>query len=342
MSQIKNISDQNCISSKDHHHQGIKLFGRTIPLSHNQIPTNPQFKDCKSDHITKSKIESSVETNSEEQDQKVFKKPDKIIPCPRCKSMETKFCYFNNYNVNQPRHFCKNCQRYWTAGGSMRNVPIGAGRRKNKHLASQFRQIMASGEGARITSSSDEPSNGKVLTFCHNGDDSSLEGNVTELHAARSHPPQQCYPVVSWDPTQHSHQQFVVSNPSDSSQVQWLEAPILSVPTTVPIQFVQAASYWGCMPIWAAAQARGNVSVLPALGKHSREESEEGVLASSEASKNQIQGGLGFEFEKENSVYKKLAHSKIEGKDNVLYSSSPVLEANPAAISRSHSFQEST
>ena len=46
--------------------------------------------------------------------------------------MNTKFCYYNNYNVNQPRHFCRGCQRYWTAGGTMRNVPVGAGRRKNK------------------------------------------------------------------------------------------------------------------------------------------------------------------------------------------------------------------
>ncbi|KAL0924576.1 hypothetical protein M5K25_005417 [Dendrobium thyrsiflorum] len=53
------------------------------------------------------------------------------LPCPRCKSRETKFCYFNNYNVNQPRHFCKACHRYWTAGGVLRNVPVGAGRRRN-------------------------------------------------------------------------------------------------------------------------------------------------------------------------------------------------------------------
>ncbi|XP_047333136.1 dof zinc finger protein DOF1.3-like [Impatiens glandulifera] len=73
----------------------------------------------------------------EEEDKKgeeKFSKPDKILPCPRCNSLETKFCYFNNYNVNQPRHFCRNCQRYWTAGGTIRNVPIGAGRRKNKLL----------------------------------------------------------------------------------------------------------------------------------------------------------------------------------------------------------------
>jgi Dof domain, zinc finger len=76
----------------------------------------------------------------------ILKKPDKILPCPRCNSMDTKFCYYNNYNVNQPRHFCKNCQRYWTTGGTMRNVPVGAGRRKNKHPSSQYRHIMMSSE----------------------------------------------------------------------------------------------------------------------------------------------------------------------------------------------------
>ncbi|XP_072960738.1 cyclic dof factor 2-like isoform X1 [Typha angustifolia] len=79
--------------------------------------------------------------------EKVLKRPDKVLPCPRCNSMDTKFCYYNNYNVNQPRHFCKNCQRYWTAGGTMRNVPVGAGRRKNKHSTSQYRHIVMSSDG---------------------------------------------------------------------------------------------------------------------------------------------------------------------------------------------------
>jgi transposase-like protein len=70
---------------------------------------------------------------------KNLKKPDKPAPCPRCESLDTKFCYYNNYNINQPRHFCKNCQRYWTAGGTLRNVPVGAGRRKNKHVGLQAR-----------------------------------------------------------------------------------------------------------------------------------------------------------------------------------------------------------
>lgn len=49
------------------------------------------------------------------------------------------FCYYNNYNIKQPRYFCKACQRYWTAGGILRNVPVGAGRRKSK--ASAVREL---------------------------------------------------------------------------------------------------------------------------------------------------------------------------------------------------------
>ncbi|XP_061352905.1 dof zinc finger protein DOF2.4-like [Gastrolobium bilobum] len=52
--------------------------------------------------------------------------------CPRCESTNTKFCYFNNYSLSQPRHFCKTCRRYWTRGGALRNVPVGGGCRRNK------------------------------------------------------------------------------------------------------------------------------------------------------------------------------------------------------------------
>ncbi len=60
----------------------------------------------------------------------VLERPAKVIPCPRCASMNTKFCYFNNYSVKQPRYFCRQCQRYWTMGGTLRNVPVGGGSRK--------------------------------------------------------------------------------------------------------------------------------------------------------------------------------------------------------------------
>ncbi|KAL8045738.1 hypothetical protein ABFX02_08G133600 [Erythranthe guttata] len=99
---------------------GIKLFGATITLKErSQLANNEEPKKLSDDDQAAAAAAAD-------------KRPDKIIPCPRCKSMETKFCYFNNYNVNQPRHFCKGCQRYWTAGGALRNVPVGAGRRKTK------------------------------------------------------------------------------------------------------------------------------------------------------------------------------------------------------------------
>ncbi|EFJ20302.1 hypothetical protein SELMODRAFT_19630, partial [Selaginella moellendorffii] len=56
--------------------------------------------------------------------------PNQVLKCPRCNSLNTKFCYYNNYSLTQPRHFCKNCRRYWTKGGALRNVPIGGGCRK--------------------------------------------------------------------------------------------------------------------------------------------------------------------------------------------------------------------
>lgn len=58
--------------------------------------------------------------------------PEAALKCPRCESTNTKFCYFNNYSLSQPRHFCKTCRRYWTRGGSLRNVPVGGGCRRNK------------------------------------------------------------------------------------------------------------------------------------------------------------------------------------------------------------------
>ncbi|KAG9444593.1 hypothetical protein H6P81_015933 [Aristolochia fimbriata] len=58
--------------------------------------------------------------------------PEAALKCPRCESTNTKFCYFNNYSLSQPRHFCKTCRRYWTRGGALRNVPVGGGCRRNK------------------------------------------------------------------------------------------------------------------------------------------------------------------------------------------------------------------
>ncbi|KAG5628661.1 hypothetical protein H5410_000378 [Solanum commersonii] len=63
----------------------------------------------------------------------IWKSNVELVPtCPRCGSTNIKFCYYNNYSLTQPRYFCKGCRRYWTKGGSLRNVPIGGGCRKSR------------------------------------------------------------------------------------------------------------------------------------------------------------------------------------------------------------------
>ncbi|CAL9085658.1 unnamed protein product [Musa acuminata var. zebrina] len=78
-------------------------------------------------------------TKAEQQEGKVRPQPEQSIKCPRCESTNTKFCYYNNYSLAQPRYFCKGCRRYWTKGGTLRNVPIGGGCRKNKKSSSSKR-----------------------------------------------------------------------------------------------------------------------------------------------------------------------------------------------------------
>ncbi|KAF7830649.1 dof zinc finger protein DOF3.5 [Senna tora] len=66
-------------------------------------------------------------------------KPDHVEAapnCPRCASPNTKFCYYNNYSLSQPRYFCKACRRYWTKGGFLRNIPVGGGSRKSRRNSS--------------------------------------------------------------------------------------------------------------------------------------------------------------------------------------------------------------
>ncbi|CAL4924857.1 unnamed protein product [Urochloa decumbens] len=170
----------------------IKLFGKTIPVPEAaakesassissstesdapEISAHPEASDPspQPEVVDAEDPKSSPETTTTTRQpdaagqREKLKKPDKVLPCPRCNSMDTKFCYFNNYNVNQPRHFCKNCQRYWTAGGAMRNVPVGAGRRKNKHAAaaSHFLQRVRAAAGDPLRTHG-----GTVLSFASHG-----------------------------------------------------------------------------------------------------------------------------------------------------------------------------
>ncbi|CBI15214.3 unnamed protein product, partial [Vitis vinifera] len=159
---------------------------------------NPKTPSIAEENVTlKTSKAEKGQSDSPDSQEKTLKKPDKILPCPRCNSMDTKFCYYNNYNINQPRHFCKSCQRYWTAGGTMRNVPVGAGRRKNKNSASHYRHITIS--EALQTENGDDHSSASSITVSN----SSEEGSKYGLHEAKrnSHGvPSRipCIPGIPW------------------------------------------------------------------------------------------------------------------------------------------------
>ncbi|CAL5362427.1 unnamed protein product [Camellia sinensis] len=105
------------------------------------------------------------------------------LKCPRCDSLNTKFCYYNNYNLSQPRHFCKSCRRYWTKGGVLRCVPVGGGCRKtkrskpksssdgppdrksNSHSSSESSSLTASTTAATMTSTTTAVASASPSTF---------------------------------------------------------------------------------------------------------------------------------------------------------------------------------
>ncbi|XP_057511983.1 dof zinc finger protein DOF2.4-like [Actinidia eriantha] len=103
--------------------------------------------------------------------------PETALKCPRCESTNTKFCYFNNYSLTQPRHFCKTCRRYWTRGGALRNVPVGGGCRRNKRSKGGNRsKSPVSGDGQ--TSSG---GNSSSATSSHNTGTTSILGLTTQI-----------------------------------------------------------------------------------------------------------------------------------------------------------------
>lgn len=110
---------------------------------------------------------------------------EQALNCPRCNSTNTKFCYYNNYSLTQPRYFCKACRRYWTEGGSLRNVPVGGGSRKNKRSISSSSTSSPSSSSPALPKKLVEvgfpnsaPQNPKI----HQGQDLNLAYHVAEDH----------------------------------------------------------------------------------------------------------------------------------------------------------------
>nr|XP_043621590.1 dof zinc finger protein DOF2.4-like [Erigeron canadensis] len=108
--------------------------------------------------------------------------PEPGLNCPRCDSTNTKFCYYNNYSLTQPRHFCKTCRRYWTQGGALRNVPVGGGCRRNNKRKNRRSKSPSDQKGAK-SSISGSPSR------C-----TSTENIATSTHLR--HPPSLQLPLI--------------------------------------------------------------------------------------------------------------------------------------------------
>jgi len=77
----------------------------------------------------------SAPTNEAATVAKVAEEEHAAVPCARCGSDRTRFCYYNNGLATQPRYYCRSCQRYWTYGGALRNLPKGSGRRKDRNVS---------------------------------------------------------------------------------------------------------------------------------------------------------------------------------------------------------------
>ncbi|KAG2327239.1 hypothetical protein Bca52824_009967 [Brassica carinata] len=105
------------------------------------------------------------------------------LPCPRCDSTNTKFCYYNNYNFSQPRHFCKSCRRYWTHGGTLRDIPVGGVSRKTSKRSRAFSSVAIGSRSFPLQATPvlfPPSSNGGGITAAK-GNTSSLYGGFTSL-----------------------------------------------------------------------------------------------------------------------------------------------------------------
>ncbi|XP_071710805.1 cyclic dof factor 1-like [Rutidosis leptorrhynchoides] len=310
---------------------------------------NPKTPPIEEQGTSENPQSTTIEGDSMDSQPKTLKKPDKILPCPRCNSMNTKFCYYNNSNINQPRHFCKSCQRYWTAGGTMRSMPVGAGRRKKKSTPSHCRFIISEDAFESVTATAnhieftaDSP---KVLSFGSNTPHVGPNSSVSEKSDDRS---SNSIAVKTNDFNRQIH--WIPYNP-------WNPMPIPAMfPPGYTHMPIYPSSYWS-----SVSWLHPNGSIL---GKHSldgepmnpngsHEEAKKqrsSILIPKtlriddpdEAAKSSIWATLGIKNENSDRrhAFKAFQAKGDEEKKRTEIKPCNVLQANPAALSRSNCFQE--
>ncbi|PIA45971.1 hypothetical protein AQUCO_01600315v1 [Aquilegia coerulea] len=68
-----------------------------------------------------------------------------VLQCPHCESTNTKFFYYQNQDKSKPFHFCNDCRRQWTVGGS-RLMALSGGRKRRLPESSMANQASMSQE----------------------------------------------------------------------------------------------------------------------------------------------------------------------------------------------------
>ncbi|KAF3523028.1 hypothetical protein F2Q69_00048514 [Brassica cretica] len=295
----------------------------------------------KTTKATKTDEESSQNNETCSREGKL-KKPDKILPCPRCDSMETK------------------------------NVPVGAGRRKNKSLASHYNRHVGitSAEDTQKAAARTDPN---LLTF---GTDSVLcESMASGLNLAEKS-------MLNTQTGQQEPNESVAISPlpkvpcfaGPPPPPAW-PYPWNGVSWTV-LPFYPPPAYWSCPGVspgtWNSSftwmpqpisPSGGSGPNSPTLGKRSRDE---GIAEPEtkrisgrclwvpktlriddpeEAAKSSIWETLGIKKDEKADAFRGFRSShKVKSclSDGKLPGRRPELLANPAALSRSANFHESS
>lgn len=276
----------------------------------------------------------------------------------------------------------------------MRNVPVGAGRRKNKNSASHCPHISISEvlQAARVDVPNGflhppfRPNDRTVLSFgpdsplCESMADKRAPNGVRNGYCQKGESRDDCSSVttstsVPEGGSKNGPQQAMMPNlngvpypipciPGVAWPISW--NPAMPLPAMCPPVPVYPAPYWNCgapnawnVPWVSAPSSATNEKVRckgSPLGKHSRNgelvkasnSEERSILVPKtlriddpeEAAKSSIWETLGIKYD---SISREGLFKALQPKGDakkLMVPASPVLQANPAALSRSINFQE--
>ncbi|CAN6449398.1 unnamed protein product [Victoria cruziana] len=182
------------------------------------------------------------------------------LRCPRCDSTNTKFCYYNNYNLTQPRHFCKSCRRYWTQGGALRNVPIGGGCRKNK--SSLGRSVKSKPDVACTTATTTTSSKGMMAATMTTASTTTAATPATAVTASSAlSDPEPTSSSSTVTPTSSAS----ILTPPTSSSITFLQNPQLFESTHNYLGFLKPSSLNSSMAFQKSVSEAQNLESVNAI-----------------------------------------------------------------------------